>query len=229
MKKVLFFDAGPIITLVLSRLAWILEPQRKQFGGDFYITPAVHYEVIERAMSIPRFRFEALQVKKMVRDGTIRMYDGVPKKRSKELISLANSVFTIGRKKLDVMQAGEIESVASACEVEGSGVVMDERTLRLFIERKDGMKELLERRFHKDVGVDTKKLDLFSSQLKGVTIIRSVELIGIAYKLGLLDAYLPDGKGARATLLDAVLFAAKYNGCSVTSHEVHELKQMLLK
>ncbi len=106
---------------------------------------------------------------------------------------------------------------------------MDERTLRLFIENSSEMEKLLEHRFHRNVVPNKNKMKQFVDQLKGVKIIRSIELVGVAYKLGLLDSYIPKKKGGKDTLLDSVLWAAKYNGCAVTSREIEEVKNFLLK
>ena len=73
--KILFFDAGPIITLIMSRLSWILPELKKQFNGKFYMTPAVHYELIERPLTMKRFKFEALQVSKLVHEGVFEVYE----------------------------------------------------------------------------------------------------------------------------------------------------------
>lgn len=226
--KSLFFDTGPVITLVMSRLGWLLPELKRQFNGKFYITPAVKYELVDRPLTINRFKFEALEVLKLIREGVLEIYDQVPQKKVDSLKKLANSAFKVGNKSMDVIQAGEVESVISAVTT-GSAVVMDERTLRLLIESRKDVKSLLKRRFHKNVAVDLVKLQQFSDAFKGVTIIRSVELVGVAYKYGLLNSYLPAGKGAKNSLLDAVLWATKYNGCAMTEHEIAELKQTLLR
>ena len=106
---------------------------------------------------------------------------------------------------------------------------MDERTLRLFIEKPENMESLLEHRFKHDVKTDLLLMKQFQEQLKGVTIIRSIELVGVAFKLGMLDCYLPQQENAKELLLESVLWATKYNGCAVTNHEIEELKQFLLK
>ncbi len=227
--KILFFDTGPIITLVISRLAPLLGELKKTMGGHFYITPAVKYELIDRPLTVRRFEFEALQVIKMIRDGILEVYEDVPRQKVRELIALANTSFRLDGKTMDVIQEGEMESIATALQIDAAGVVMDERTLRLFIENNRDMKALLERRFQKTVTPDLKKMDAFSSKLEDVTIIRSIELVGVAYKLGLLDDYIPDGKKGRDQLLDAVLWNTKFNGCAVTEEEIQELKQFLLK
>lgn len=226
--RTLFFDTGPIITLVMARLIWILPKLKEKFGGKFYITPAVKMELIERPIGIKRFEFEALQVSKLIRDGILEVYENVPQKKVARLKNLANSSFRIKNKNMDIIQSGEMEAVASALETGAEAVVMDERTLRLFIENNKEMEKLLEMRFRRDVVPNREKMNQFSRQLKSVRIIRSIELIAVAYKMGLLDSYLPPRKGGRATLVDSVLWAAKYNGSAVTSHEIEEMKRVLL-
>lgn len=228
-EKFLFFDAGPIISLVMSRLIWILPHLKKQYGGHFYITPAVKLELIDRPISVKRFEFEALQVMKLINEGTLEIYDKVPKKTATQLINLANSTFSINGKDMDIIQEGEIESVACALNLEAEGVVMDERTLRLFIENGPELRSLLERRFNSEVLADQEKIKEFGQQLKEIKIIRSVELVIVAYKLGILNAYIPKEKGGSDLLLDSVLWATKYNGCSVTEEEIEQIKEFLIQ
>jgi len=228
-NKALFFDAGPIITLVMSRMVNILPLLKAKYGGKFYITPAVRKELVERPLMVKRFEFEALQVNKLIRDGILEVYDKVPQKRVQELIALANGAFLIDGKNMEVIQSGEMESVATALEVGAEGVVMDERTLRLFIENNQEMVKLLEARFKQKVVSDQMKVSMFSTALKDVKIIRSIELVGLAYQMGLLDGYIPEGKEGKKIMIDAVLWATKFNGCAVTEEEIEELKSYLLK
>jgi len=227
MEKVLFFDTGPIISLVMSRLDWILPELKKQFGGKFYITPSVRRELIERPITIKRFQFEALQVLKLLREGVLEVYDKIPQQKVNTLINLANSSFKVKGRPMKIIQRGEMEALASALKLKAA-VVIDERTLRLFIENNKEMEKLLEMRSHKNVTSDQARMDQFSQQLKGITIIRSIELVSVAYKLGLLNDYLPKMKGGKDILVNSVLWLTKYNGCAVTHHEIEEIKQFLL-
>lgn len=229
MEKIIFFDTGPIISLVMSGLVWILPKLKEQFGGKFYITPAVKRELIERPIKVKRFEFEALQALKLVREGVLEIYEEVPYKKVKELENLADTSFSIKNKNLDIMQSGEMEAVASALKLGAEAVVMDERTLRLFIENSQEMEKLLEFRFKRDITSNPAKIKQFSQQLRGIKIIRSIELVGIAYKLGLLDDYIPKLKEGKKTLLDAVLWSTKFNGCAVTPREIEELQRYFLK
>lgn len=228
-EKALFFDTGPIITLVMSRLVGILPELKKKYGGKFYITPSVKRELVTRPIDIKRFEFEALQALKLIKDGVLEVYEDIPEKEVSRLHMLANTSFKIENQNMEVVQSGEIESVVCALQAGAEAIVMDERTLRLFIENNKEMKALLERRFQKTVSVDAERMKQFSKELGSIKIIRSVELIGIAYKMGLLDSYVPVQKNGRETLLEAVLWAAKYNGAAVTEHEVEEIKDFLLK
>jgi len=228
-EKSLFFDAGPIITLVMSRLHWILPKLKEKFGGKFYITPAVKYELVDRPLNVKRYKLEALQVNKMICEGLLEVYTNVPKSRATKLINLANSSFKLNGKNMDIMQAGEVESVVCALQENAAGVVMDERTLRLLIENNRKMKRLLESRFKKKVEVNNGKMDEFSSQFKGLKIIRSIELASVAYKMGLLDSYGKCIKNKQSNIVDAVLWATKFNGCAVTEHEIDEIGRILLE
>ena len=228
-SKIIFFDAGPIITLVMARLIWILPELQKKFGGKFYITPAVKYELVDRPLTVRRFEFEALQVMKLIKEGVLEVYEKVPQAEVSSLINLANNSFKIDNKPMDIIQEGEMESVATALWIGADAVVIDERTLRLFIEDNKGMRKLLERRFRKTVVPQPEKMNEFSDKLKKANIIRSIELIGVAYKQGLLDSYVPELKKGKDILVNSVLWAAKYNGCAVTEHEIEELQQTILK
>ena len=229
MTKTLFFDTGPIISLIMARLIWVLPKLKEQFGGQFYITPSVKRELIDRPLKIKRFEFEALQTMKLIKDGVLEVYDKIPTKRVQELKRMANSSFKIKNKTMDIIQEGELEAVACALEIGAEAIVMDERTLRLFIENSAEMEKLLEFRFKRDVVANPEKMQRFAEELKNVKIIRSIELVSVAYKLGLLESYRPAQKGGRNMLIDSVLWATKYNGCAVTGHEITEIKRFLLK
>jgi len=181
MEKIIFFDSGPIISLIMSRLVWILPHLKKQFGGKFYITPAVQLELVERPLTVHRFQFEALQVMKLIHEGVLEVYTKVPQKKVASLIKLANGTFEINGKTMDIIQEGEMESVASALEL-GAAVVMDERTLRLLIEDPKNLVQLLSHRFQSTVYVNKENLPLLQKELQSIPIIRSIELAAVAYR-----------------------------------------------
>jgi len=228
MVRALFFDAGPIISLVMSRLDWILPELKKHYGGKFYITPAVKLELVERPITIRRFEFEALQVMKLIRDGILEVYEEPLSAKAKQLQVIANSTFKVKGKKMDIIQCGEMESIVGAMKTGSNTVVMDERTLRLFIEDSKQLEKLLAFRFKNPVETDISNRNKFSNLLKDIKIIRSIELVSVAYKLGFLNDYLPSERGGKSKLLESVLWATKYNGCAVTEQEINKIKEILL-
>ena len=55
--------------------------------------------------------------------------------------------------------------------------------------------------------------------VKGVKIIRSTELVLVAYEKGMFDKYLVDHT-SRRDLVDALLWGLKLRGCSISEEEV---------
>ena len=229
MSPTIFFDTGPIITLVTSRLWWILPKLKQQIKGTFYITPAVKRELVDRPLETKRFEFEALQAWKLLRDGVLEVYSAVPQPKVNELRNMANESFLVKNKSIDIMQEGEMEVVASAVAAKASAVIIDERTLRLSIENPQAVRHLLEHRFQNEVTCKPDLIKGFSKALQGVPILRSTELVALAYRLGWLDEYIPPLKGGRSVLLESVLWATKVNGAAVSEEEIEELKAVLLK
>lgn len=228
MSKIIFFDSGPIISLVMSRLVGILPQLKAKFQGEFYITPAVYRELIGRPLNIKRFEFEALQVLQLVNQGTIKIYSQVPEEKVRELITLANTSFSIQGRNMDIIQEGEMQSVACALQTKAQALVMDERTLCLLMENSAGMVNLLKSRFQNNVIANNQNITKFTKQISSIPVLRSLELVGVAYKMGLLDSYVPQQKDGRKVLLDAVLWAVKTNGCAATQDEIEDLKRVLL-
>src|SRR3989338_5995771 len=92
--KSIVFDAGPIISLATNNLLWILEPLKKKFNGEFYITEAVKTELIDVPLETKKFKFEAIQVQKLIDEGIIKIYyDATIRERALEFLELANHVY----------------------------------------------------------------------------------------------------------------------------------------
>lgn len=228
--KSLFFDSGPLMSLTMNNLLGILPPLKEKFGGEFYITPAVRKELVERPLEIKRFEFEALQILKLLREGTLKLYEK-PLKGVMDLSTYANKSIVAKDKGccMEIIHGGELETVAASLQ-EGSDIVaIDERTIRLLMENSEELKSLIEARLHERVVLDRKMAGQFQSLIKGMKVIRSAELVGMAYQFGILDNYLPPLKSGREILLDSVLWGLKLKGCAIIGEEIEELKRVLLK
>src|SRR3990172_9184650 len=88
--KSLLFDSGPIISLTMNNLLWLLEPLKKRFRGEFYITEDVRAELVERPLRIKKFEFEAVQVARVIGQGILSIASSPD---VTELVRLANSCF----------------------------------------------------------------------------------------------------------------------------------------
>ena len=143
-ERKIFFDTVLIITLVMSRLIWILPELKKRYGGKFYITPSVKRELITRPMDIKRFQFEALQALKLINDGVLEVYEDVPEKEVARLHAIANCSFKIGNQNMEVVQSGEIESVVCALEA-GRRSNCDGRKNLAIVHRKQPGDEIIVR------------------------------------------------------------------------------------
>ena len=229
-SKSIIFDTGPIISLVTNNLLWILEPLKKKFKGDFYITPAVKEELIDKALRIRRFEFEAMQISQLLKDGTLdiiknkEMHD-----MSNKLMDLANHSFKARGNWIKIVSAAETESLAADAVLESDAAVIDERTIRLLLENSPNLTRLMEFRLKRKVQPNKENIKEFKKILKNVQIIRSTELITVAYKLGLLKEYLPISesiKNPKQRLLNAALWAVKVRGCSVSKKEIDEIVKL---
>src|SRR3989338_8192856 len=93
--KALVLDAGPIISLTMNNLLWILEPLRQKFGGQFLITGEVRNEVVEKPLTIKRFQFEAIQVQGLIDCGTLSIAKTAQGGRDTErILAAANECFS---------------------------------------------------------------------------------------------------------------------------------------
>jgi len=115
--------------------------------------------------------------------------------------------------------------------------------MRLLIENPEKIKEILQKKLHTRVDVDAQKIKLIKEMCKGVEVIRSSELALVAYEYGLLNDYLINTKELHKSgithhnvskpdvlLVEAVLWALKLNGCSISTREIEQaVKQITSK
>lgn len=222
--KSLIFDTGPIITLTLNSLMWILEPLKKQFGGDFLIPEAVRKELIDRPLEINRFKFEALHTLYYMKKGAFSIYEGNDYMEiSDKILSLSNSMFSAKHQEIKICHAGEVEAVALAITLGSGAIVMEERTMRELIENPEKAHHHLEHKLHTRIKIHHGRLNELKQILSKVKVIRSSELIVMAFEMGILDKYLADGDNPKKDLINALLWAIKLNGCSISPDEINEV------
>lgn len=225
--KSMVFDTGPVISLATNNLLWLLEALKKEFGGEFYITTAVEDELVKRPLQTKKFKFEALQVMQYIKKRTLRVIDNDEiKSKGEELLGLANSSFKAHNAWVKIVNFTEMEAVAAYLSLKSDALVVDERTTRLLIESPTGLKKILGHKLHTGIALNKGSINGLQKQIRNIKLIRSVELVTVAYELGLLDRYLADIPAAKKVLLESVLWGVKLNGCAVSKQEIEEVLKL---
>ncbi len=222
--KLLIFDAGPVISLTTNNLLWLLNPLKQRFKGDFCITEAVKKELVDRPIQTKKFKFEAIQVQQQIESRIIKvMRQNEFFVGGSKLQALANSLYRTNVGNVPIVQRGEMESLAATIFLGADAFVTDERITRMIIEAPDALREILEKRLHSKITINDEALHQFEEETRHVNVIRSVELVTVAYEQGLLDKFIVSLPNARNELLESVLWGVKLNGCAVGENEIRQI------
>ncbi|MBW2969764.1 hypothetical protein KY309_01175 [Candidatus Woesearchaeota archaeon] len=223
--KTIIFDSGTIISLTTTNLLFILEEFKKK--ANLAITTAVKRELVDRPLETRRFKFEALQVQSLIENGTLAVIqDEAVTKKAQELINTANSILSAHGQNIQVVHLGEMEALAAAILYKADAIATDERITRTLLENPHGLHLLMEKRLHMQLKHDEKRLHEFQEQTRHIKVIRSIELVTIAYEQGLLDKYVVKIPHAKRELLESILWSVKLNGCSVTDDEIDTIVKL---
>jgi len=219
ISKALIFDSSTIITLALSNMLSVLAPLKEAFGGEFLITPAVKEEIVDTPINQKRFELEALLISNLIKKGVIEV-SNPPEldKEAENAMKIGNSIFTAHDETIKIIHQGESSCIALAKILSKNYQVLlaiDERTTRILVEKPENIQKLFEKKLHTSVRADKSKFSYFED----FSIIRSSELLFLAYKKGIID--LP---AEPETAIDALLFAAKFKGCSISFNEINKAK-----
>ena len=220
--KCLIFDSSTIISIVMNGLFEELKRLKESFDGKFIIPKEVEEEVVNRPLNILRFKLEALRVKSLINEKVLEFPEAIGIKTSdvikktKEVLNISNSTFFSSKENIKIIHSGEAACVALSKILNQKKIenvlAVDERTTRIIIEKPENIEKLLSKKLHTNIDSNRKNFDYF----KGIKVIRSTELMYIAYIKGLLE--IKDKK-----VLEAVLYALKLNGCSISDDEIKEV------
>ncbi len=228
--KSLIFDAGPIISLATNNLLWILEPLKKEFNGNFYITDAVKHELVDRPLETKKFKFEAIQVERLIENRILEIIDSsFIRQKTPALLDTANEIFKAYNNYIKIVHFAEMSVIAAAADLNADAIAIDEKTTRFLIENPKMIVEILRKTLHTPIGINENNLKEFKNTTKSIKTIRSIELVAIAYEHGLLDNYITKIPDARKNLLESVLWGVKLNGCAVSKDEIEQIVRMEIK
>ncbi len=231
--KALVFDASPLITISMNGLLDTLRLLKKSYGGRFCISEGIKKEVVDNPIHTKRFKFEAIKIMDTIKDGYLEVCNkkGIDK-LTKELLWLSNHIYQAKGNWIKILHEGELSALALCLYLNADAYVVDERTMRMLIEDPVNLAELLSQKLHINVTTNEKNLMKFQGIVKDVKIIRSVELMTVAFEKGLLDKYSARvGKklvdvNIRKELLDGVLWGLKLRGCSISVQEINQLMKI---
>jgi len=225
MTRYLILDSGTIINIVQNCLVSFFRELSRIFQGEFIITDAVKYETIEHPSKIKKFSWGAIRIQSLLDEEIIKLVEDenlITKKelarKTDEVLDFANSAFIADGKPIHLIDKGEAECLALSLILSKKGienaVVIDERTARMLCENAENLKSLMESKLETRIKMKKENLKVFEK----IKVLRSTELVYMAFKKGLVDS---DRKK-----LEAMLYALKFGGCSISEKEVEIMKKM---
>jgi len=217
--KALVFDSGPLISLTMNNLLWLIEPLNKVFKGKFYLPESVKAELIDQPLQTKRFKFEALQVQELITKKVLKVFDDdITKAETLSLLQTANSCFSAYGKNLNIVHYAEMASLVAAQHLNASALVMDERVTRELVEHPLHLPKLMAKKLHTKISINRPMVEEFNRKTSGIKIIRSTELAAIAFEKKLLDRYATTTP--RKTVLESVLWGLKLDGCAINERGI---------
>lgn len=222
--KCLVFDAGPIISISANHILSILGGLKKNFDGKFILPLGVKRELVDRGLQTRRFKLEALQVQELIDKKVFT----VPRKKeinakARKILKLANTILSGHGNPVNIIQVGEAEMLAAALYFKAKTIVVDERITRELIESPESFHKFMEKRMHVKLKLNKDALKELSAMLRHLKVIRSIELVTVAFEMGLLDKYLVNIPHAKRELLESLLWGLKTEGASVTEREINHI------
>ena len=208
----------------MNGLLDILEKLKKISNSKLIITSQVQKEVYDRPVMIRQFELGALRIHELIEKNILELPESLSissnllNSKTQELLALANHFLKTEEQWIQIVSEAEMSCLALAVELKKQGhdvlVAIDERTARMLSEKPENLEEIMSSRLHKRV-----KIQGNLNELKNIKIIRSSELVYVAYKNNLVG--LKDSKS-----LEALIYATKYKGAAISWDEINVLKKL---
>lgn len=219
MHKIVF-DSSSIISISDKCFINLIKKMAANDNVEFVIPQEVYDETVSVPMKIKKFELNAIRIKDAIDQGYFTIAKPSPKvgKTTEKISALVNCIAFSGKKCLKLVHRGELETLALCKELGASALVIDERTTRLLVEDPMGLRGFLQHRYQKEIEIADEKIHDLKEFLGDLEIIRSVELIALAYDLGLFEGEISPNKKS----LEAALYAMKFAGCAVSFEEIKQ-------
>lgn len=223
--RAIIFDSGTLISFSMSGITDIIKRLRGIFPGKFLITNEIKKEIVDTPIRIKKYELEALKLKELIDTGVLELPESVGissvevTRKKDGLMSMANSMFKGENRDIHLIDIGEASCLALGAMLTAKGVdnilAIDERTTRMLVESHENLRIFLEHKLDVRISVNHDNLNFF----KGFRVIRSPELLYVAYKKGIVG--LKNGD-----VLDALLYSVKFKGASISDDEIAEIKRL---
>ena len=227
LERTIVVDSSSIITISDNCMIKVVRNLAQISGIKFVLPESVYEESVVRPLSIKRYELNAVRIKDAVQDGyisVVRTTQSVARAMD-EIGEASDRICTAGGKALKLIQRGETEALALANELGVKTVLVDERTTRMLVEEPQNMHGVLERRHERKIVINPDAAHRFMGMFENFKIVRSVELIALAYESGAFGEELHKSREA----LEASLWAAKYAGCAVSEDEIRKYMATVAK
>ena len=218
----LIFDTSTIISLATNNLLNTLVELKKKFKGDFLISDAVRREILDNPLSSKKYKLEAIIISELIQNNIFRVYSKINiEQKTMRVLNLGNNIFSAYGNNIHMLDKAEVETLVLAQLLKGVYIV-DERNMRLMVEDYKKLALLLERKLDTKIKINNQNLKLFKQEISNVNIIRSAELMAVAFEFGLFKEY-ENKYASRKDILDGILWGLRLRGCAISTDEILEL------
>jgi hypothetical protein len=222
LQRNIICDSSALISLSDTCNIWVLKFLAGQ-GIKFFITPAVKLEIVARPLAIRKYAFSAVRLQKNILDGTLELITSNSLHgRTAQVMGAANNLLSAGRKPLALIQDGEAECLAIFSSASAHALLIDEKTTRLLVENPQRLRESIEAEHDEKISENRERLAQLSEITRGITCMRSCELLAYAYNKGFFDEYGQKKQEA----FRAAIYSLREAGCGMTSAEIAEYEKM---
>jgi predicted nucleic acid-binding protein len=215
-------DASSLISLTDAGLLGALITLSHRMRNGLYVTPTVVDEAITRPLENKEYAFSAVRLKRALLENVFTIINA-PETLTEEILNISNSIFLIRGRPLRLVHRGEAEMLAAAIDNKIENVLMDERTTRTLIEAPNELRAHLIDEFKTSVAIDNSALAELKELTKDISIIRSSEVIAVAYEKN----YFKKFKELEKKAFEAALYSIKFNGCAISFEEIEEIVREL--
>jgi hypothetical protein len=218
----LIFDTSAIISIATNNLLDILEQLKKKFKGDFIISNAVKQEILDYPLTTKKYKLEAVMISNLIQNNIFRIHSNINiEKKTMNLLDACNNIFFAHNNPIKILDKAEVEALVLTQILQGVYVV-DERNIRLLVEDYKKLALLLERKLDTKITINNQNVKLLKAEIKDVNIIRSTELMTVAFELGLFKEY-ENKYASKREILDGILWGLRLRGCAISTEEIIEL------